>query len=512
MNSIDSIKNMRYDTIRFQNYLLISPIDHPLKIDALISNTYLQPNTLFNDRSVEKTYEALNSIGSIKYVNIGFSELNDSLLNCHINVVLSKFIQVAYEAGATYSSTTATSTRAIGGAANISFVHRNAFKGSESLSLNLKASAEHMDIWAQEFGGQLGLKIPKFIFPVGKSDFKHSLHANTELSFGYKYQFRPKQFETTIMNGGVQYTWNDRFYKHSFQLINLNYIYYPHIDSYFRRLYLEPTVNTVTQKVEPSKFNPASFDNILIMSLGYFGTFSNAVASRPLQSYTTARYSFESAGSSIYGISKLFGLPQESNGVYRLLGVQYSQYLKGEYNITHHSIFDKNNRLVYHVGLGFMVPFANSDIVPYQKRFYSGGANSIRGWSEGTLGPGSYRRYQISGRDFNQVGDVKLELNIEYRTKIYRWFEGALFVDAGNVWTVKEYENQKDGAFHFNSFANQIAVAYGLGLRMDFSFFIFRMDMGVKLRDPVQEVQNRWRLEPTLMQDVALQIAIGYPF
>lgn len=509
-NSQDSV--MRNDTIRMKDYFLISPITHPLSLDALVQNTFIDPKARFTDRNVDKTYEALNSIGSIKYVSITFKEHNDSLLNCYINVVLGKFVQTSSEVGATYSATTATNPRAIGGAASLSFIHRNAFKGSESLSLNLKASAEKMDIWAQEYGGQVALRIPKFVFPIGSYEAKRKLHASTEFNYGLKYQFRPTQFETTIMNGGVQYSWVERYYRHTFQLINLNYIIYPQIDTTFEKVYLKPFYNVETKQIEPSRFNPTNFENVFIMSMGYFGSYTNAVTSRPLQSFTNTRYSVDFAGNSLYGLSTLLGFPQDSMGVYRLLGVRYSQYIKADLNLTHHSIIDKNNRIVSHVGLGVVSPFANADIVPFQKRFYSGGANSIRGWAEGTLGPGTYKRFNGKNRDFNQVGDLKFELNVEYRAKISGVFEGAAFIDAGNVWTIKDYDTQAGGTFHINSFISEIAIAYGLGVRCDFSFFILRTDVGVKLRDPVLPPENRWRFSPTYHQDVAFQIAIGYPF
>jgi Omp85 superfamily domain len=509
---LDSTKTLNVDTTQFRNYYLISTSDHPLKMDALVLNTYIEPNTIYSDRMVEKTYEGLNSIGSIKYVNISFKEQNDSMLNCYINVVPSKYIQTTYEAGGTYSATTTNYTSAFGGTANVGLIHRNAFKGSETLSVNFKAAAEKMDIWSQEYGGNAALKFPKFMFPIGSYDAKRKLHASTEFSFGYKYQFRPTQFEMTIMNGGIQYSWKERFYRHTFQLLNLNYIYYPQIDPKFDSAYLKPTTDPNTKLLTPSKFNPSSFENHLIMSMGYMGSYSNSNSSRPLQNFITTRYSIESAGSSLYGLSTLLGFPRDSLGVYRLLGVRYSQYVRGEFNITYHNVINKNNKVVYHFGTGVVAPFANAEIVPFEKRFYSGGANSIRGWAEGTLGPGTYKRFDGKMRDFNQVGDIKLEMNMEYRAKIWRWFEGAAFIDAGNVWTIKDYKSQAGGAFHLNSFISEIAIAYGLGLRADFSFFIFRADLGVKLRDPALEPEARWRLSPSFKQDVAIQIAFGYPF
>ena len=119
---------------------------------------------------------------------------------------------------------------------------------------------------------------------------------------------------------------------------------------------------------------------------------------------------------------------------------------------------------MYHLGAGLAVPYGNADVIPFEKRFYSGGANSVRGWGESMLGPGAYQRITSLPRDFNQVGDIKLDMNMEYRGKMFWLMEGALFLDAGNVWTIKDYETQPLGVFHFDTFLNQIAIAYGMAI------------------------------------------------
>lgn len=232
-----------------------------------------------------------------------------------------------------------------------------------------------------------------------------------------------------------------------------------------------------------------------------------------MKNYSSMRYSFEAAGNMLYAMNHLLGtVPNSSDSSYRFFGIRYSQYIKAEYNITRHQIFDKDNRFVYHLGVGVGMPYGNADVIPYEKRFYSGGANSIRGWSESTLGPGVYQRISNNRRDYNQVGDIKLDMSMEYRAKLFRILEGALFLDAGNIWTIKDYETQKGGTFKFDTFMKQIAMAYGVGLRWDFSFFIFRMDMGVKLFDPVRPRIDQWRVNPTFKDDFAFHFAIGYPF
>jgi hypothetical protein len=281
-------------------------------------------------------------------------------------------------------------------------------------------------------------------------------------------------------------------------LLDLSYVYFPWISTQFRDSFL------VT-----GKYNKYNYDDYLIMRISYSSSFSSFNAARPMRNYFTYRYGVETAGNVLYGINKLLKTPASSDG-YRVFNIRYSQYVKGEFNSSYHHIIDKNNKIVYHFGLGVGVPYGNAEIIPFERRFYSGGANSIRGWSESTLGPGTYERFSSRRRDYNQVGDIKLDMNMEYRAKMFWVLEGALFVDAGNIWTMRDYENQPGGVFQFDTFSKQIALAYGAGVRMDFDFLLLRVDLGLKLYDPVKK-SNPWTIVPT-WNDMALHLAIGYPF
>ena len=285
-------------------------------------------------------------------------------------------------------------------------------------------------------------------------------------------------------------------------MFDLSYVQFPYINQVFKDSFLNP--------VKP-KFTPYNYEDHFIMRIGYSGTHTTFNANQPMRNYSIEHYSIETAGNFLYGLSHLLGNVKDSTGAYKVFGIRYAQYVKGEFNITHHQIFDSENRFVYHLDVGIGVPYGNGDVIPFEKRFYSGGANSVRGWSESTLGPGIYQRITSLPRDFNQVGDIKLDMNMEYRTKMFWLLEGALFLDAGNVWTIKNYDTQPGGVFQFDTFASQIAIAYGLGLRFDFSFFIARIDLGFKLYNPVLTRREQWRVSPGI-DDMALHFAIGYPF
>lgn len=491
----DLANKVEMDTVQFRDYMLISPKKRILKLDALVQNTFINPNSLYSDDAVERTYSALNSLGPIKYVNINFKEVDKNSLDCYIVVIPSKTVSLSTELEATYSA----GYWGMGG--NISTVNRNVFKGAETLSLLFRGAFEKQEvIWAKEYGVQAGLKFPRFILPVGSYDFKRNIHANTEFTSSFSYQDRPGEFTTTNVGGGINYSWNRKQFRHSVQFCNLSYVQI-HTEQAFRDSFLNP--------LKP-KFNPYNYNNHLIMAMGYAGSYSSFNANRPMQDYSTARYSIETAGNMLYALNNLMG-SSKVDGSYTFYKVRYSQYAKTEFNLTHHQIFDKDNRMVYHFGAGVGIPYGNADVIPYEKRFFSGGANSVRGWGESMLGPGTYNRITGSSRDFNQVGDVKLDMNMEYRAKIFSILEGALFLDGGNVWTIKDYETQNGGTFKFDTFMTQIALAYGIGFRLDFSFVIVRVDLGTKLFNPALSKSDQWRTKP-VWNDMALHFAIGYPF
>jgi len=490
----DLVNKVEMDTTQSRGFILISPKKRILKLDALVQNTFINPNSLYSDDAVERTYSSLNSLGPIKYTNISFKEVENNQLDCYIVIIPSKTVSLSTELEATYSA----GYWGVGG--NINTVNRNAFKGGETLSMLVRGAFEKQEaIWAQEYGVQVGLKFPRFMLPVGSYDFKRNMHANTEFTSAFSYQDRPGEFTTTNAGAGINYSWNRKQFRHTIQLLNLSYVQI-HTEQAFRDSFLNP--------IKP-RFNPYNYNNHLIMSMGYMGTYTSFNANRPLQDYTTVRYSVETAGNVLYGLSNLLGNKKVGSS-YEFFNVSYSQYAKTELNLTFHQIFDKDNRLVYHIGTGVGIPYGNADVIPYEKRFFSGGANSVRGWGESMLGPGTYNRISGSSRDFNQVGDIKLDMNIEYRGKMFWLVEGALFADAGNIWTIKNYDTQQGGTFKFNTFANQIALAYGAGLRLDLSFVIIRLDIGAKLFDPTA-ISDRWRTKPG-WNDLAWHFGIGYPF
>ena len=177
-------------------------------------------------------------------------------------------------------------------------------------------------------------------------------------------------------------------------------------------------------------------------------------------------------------------------------------------------MIDARNSLVFHVGLGVAYPYGNSKVLPFEKRYFSGGANSVRGWSVRSLGPGGFKNENEERLDFiKHTGDVKLDLNVEFRTHLFWKLNGALFVDAGNIWTLRSDSEQRDGQFKFNKFYDQLAVAYGIGIRFDLDYLILRFDGGMKAINPMRRGRDKYPItHPNFNRDFAFHFAVGYPF
>ncbi len=197
-----------------------------------------------------------------------------------------------------------------------------------------------------------------------------------------------------------------------------------------------------------------------------------------------------------------------------MANIPFAQYLKGDFDYTKNMQIDDRNAVVFHVGAGIAYPYANSKVLPFEKRYFSGGANSVRGWSIRSLGPGGYRGSEDGRMDFiKQSGDIKFDINLEYRTHLFWKLNGAAFIDAGNIWTIRNDVEQQDGLFKFNRFYRQIAASYGLGIRFDLDYLILRFDGGMKSINPMERRRDRYPvIRPKFSRDFAFHFAVGYPF
>ena len=484
------------DTLILENYEIVYENERNIRPSVLIQSTHIIPGETYSDRAIERSYSSINSLSAVKYMDINFREVGTNKLDAHIIITPNKLQSISTDVEGTYSA----GYWGFGG--NINYGHRNIFKGSESFSLRGRASYEYQgkDQHAYEFGGDAGLKFPTFLLPFASREMKRNIRATTEINGTYSFRRRPKEYTGIITGIGFKYNWSERFQvKHNYDVLNISYVYYPYISPEYR------------DYLSTSPYFVYNFQNHLIMRMGYNGSYSGFRPFQPLRNYSTYGYGIETAGNLLYGLNNLFQSKKDAEDAYKIFGIRYAQYIKTEFNISHHQIFDKNNRIVYHAGLGVAVPYGNNNLIPFEKRFFSGGANSVRGWTAYQLGPGTYKSSRAF-IDYNtQMGDIKIDMNMEYRTKLFWKLDGALFLDAGNVWTIRNYDTQPGGVFKFSDFVGQMGVAYGVGIRADLSFFVIRLDLGLKLHNPALSRTERWRTNIT-KDDYAFNLAIGYPF
>lgn len=485
-----------------------------LRPHIVLNKCFIVPNELYNELLTNQTYSALSQLNILKNINISYHVIDDKL-KCVITAIPQKKQEVSVELEGTNSG------GFFGLGSGITYKHRNIFKRSEELRIGVKGEYEMVtpnfgsfDDNYFEIGLEAGLTIPRFMMPFMDKDFRRATNATSQLKSSYVFQRRPGYFTRTVFSTGLTYNWNSRVRtntRHKLNLLEVNYIHVPELDSIFKQ-----GLSVGAQKY--------SFSDQFIISTGYTFSKSNSNSvnkwKKPIYNFTV---SVESAGNALYLLSDIVGLDKNADGERKIFGTIYAQYLRGTLDYSRTFLLDDNNSIAWHIGFGMAYPYGNFKEVPIQKRFFAGGGNSVRGWAVRTLGPGAFRpksRDKEFDNFFYHSGDLKFDFNIEYRSKLFWLFEMATFVDLGNVWTIKNDSDRPDGQFKFDSFYKQIAAAWGVGLRMDFDYFLLRVDVGFKAYDPeangsgVGEKTERWpiRYPYKLNKNAALHIAVGYPF
>ena len=500
------------DSVHYKGFPIYYKDKLYLRPKVLTNNLSIVPGSLYNEPDVQRTYSTFGRLQALKYTNIRFFETqvgDTAKLNAYVMLTKSKYQSVSFELEGTNSAGD------LGAAASVSFQNRNMFKGSETFMIKLRGAYEavsglqggynHEDY--TELGAEATINFPRFLFPFLSNDFRRKIRATTEFGVQYNYQIRP-EFSRIIASANWSYKWGLQRQRaqHRIDLLDINYLYMPSISQEFRDKYLNNEQNYIL------KYN---YDDRLIVRTGYSYTYNSAgqalMNNAIIGNSYSIRFNFESAGNLLYAFARMTNMKKNEDGEYSLLSIPFAQYVKGDFDFAKNIVIDNRNSIAFHVGAGIAVPYGNATIVPFEKRYFSGGANSVRGWSVRDLGPGVFPG---DGNFMNQSGDVKLDASIEYRTRLFWKFRGAVFVDAGNIWTLRDYKDQPGGKFEFNKFYKQIAVAYGLGLRLDLDFFVLRFDGGMKAVNPVYNTKKEHFpiIHPKFSRDFAFHFAVGYPF
>ena len=501
------------DTVSYKGLQFLFDDKPYIRPNTLANFNYIQPKGLYKEQDVQNTYTSMGRLRALKYTNIRFDEVmqNDSaMLDANLLLTKGKNQSLSFEIEGTNSAGD------LGAAASMTFQHRNLFKGSETFTVKVRGAYEAITGLQEgyenddykEYGIETSLNFPEFKFPFLSSDYKRRIRATSEVGIDYNSQKRP-EFTRTLASASWGYRWVDgKSSQHRFDLLDVSYIYVPWKSDNFRA-YLENLTDRNSILIK-------SYEDQLIVRMGYSYTYNSAkdktLTSNKRNSYSI-RVNLEEAGNLLYlGSKAIHSAPKADKG-YEIANIPFAQYVKGDFDFARNWYIDKRNSFVFHIGMGIAYPYGNSQILPFEKRYFSGGPNSVRGWSVRSLGPGSYRGADGNMNYINHSGDIKLDINLEYRTHLFWKFNGAAFIDAGNIWNIRHYEGQEEGTFRFNRFYKQLAMAYGLGLRFDLDYLIIRFDGGMKAINPMRTGKDKYPfLRPNFSRDFAFHFAVGYPF
>ncbi len=457
------------------------------------------PGEVYRQDEINRTYSRLSALKVFSSVNVITNQSDTNKVDCTISLAQSKL-----QGFKTNLETSINSTGLFGISPQLSYYHKNIFGGGELFNMSLMGNFQFKfddKIHSNEFGVSAGLSLPRF-FPLPYRLFQGAI-PRTDINLSYNYQSRP-EYTRNIISTSFGYTGNiSNYLYYQIYPIQLNVVRIDNMeDDFFASL-----VN------DPYLWN-AYIDHFDLGSGATLYYTTNA-ATIPQESYFYTRFQVDIAGNMLSLFDPI--LKNDDSGSKLVWGTPYSQFARAELTLGKTWVWGRNNGQAlatrFLVGVGHA--YGNSYSMPYEKQFYGGGANSLRGWQARSVGPGTSKMI-----DFfiipNQTGDAKLEFNLEYRFDMFWKVEGAAFVDAGNVWTI---ETQKDllayddgSALRWNRFGRSLAADWGMGVRLNLDFILLRLDLGMKVHDPSRE--DPWiRPGQWLKRDnFAVHFGVGYPF
>ena len=499
----------------FSDYYFIYHSRPRVNPKVITQSVFFREKNIFTQNDVEQTYKNLSDLKNFRFTNIKFTENKDTLQDNHSLGALDCKIDLTRMPVHYYNIETETTNSGgdLGLAGNISYQNRNLFRNAEIFSLKLNGALEVQKIFGEnspqqvinklpfntvETGAEANLEIPKFLIPIGPEKFPKYFKPKTTLKTGLNYQQRP-DYTRYVLNASFGYEWKENeSKKHILIPFEVNSIKI-HPDSSFIAI-----INSIKDKQ-----TQLSYKDNLCASLRYSFIFNNQKVNKS-SDFSYFRGNIETSGNTLWLASRIINMKQDEVGIYEIFNIRYSQYVKVDADYRFYNILNKHTSMVYRVAGGLAVPYGNIDIMPFDKSFYVGGANGLRAWKLYEMGPGAYSDTAVV--KFYKTGDIHLEANAEYRFDIYKYFKGAMFLDAGNIWLRKNNPQYPDAQFKINEFYKQIAIGGGIGARFDFSFFIIRIDAAIPLRDPRREPSQRWVFDEIKLTKVNYNLGIGYPF
>lgn len=524
-NATEAATNHNYllslDTLNYQGLEIVYHGSKPnIRPSVLRRLVRLRSGSMFNERRVTNTYENLMGVNYIHSANILFSqqsgepmrkvtfvgdhwsdtaETTEGMLDCEIRLspAMRQSVRADVEASTTSSF--------YGLSATVGYQNQNLFRGAEQIDMSFtfgyefrRADSELSNRNSTEFGGMVGVTFPQFLFPIDLDPRGVLLNPQTRLEFSINHQDR-KFYDRVLSNVSFGYSWanshRDLFVLRPFDvsMVKVNYVSTEFLDR-LQNPYLRDSYTTQ-------------------MMAGISGSYTHGAQNITNQSrYHSLRVGFATSGNLLSGIQSLAGAPK-TDGHYTLFGIRYAQYLRTDITWAQATPLNDALTLAYRLYGGVIIPYGNSrnESLPADQLFYAGGVNSMRGWSVRTLGPGSSA--EVNSGYPSQFGNLRLEANAELRFPLGGIFSGATFLDAGNVWYTSNIKGIPEGAaFEPRKALSQVALNTGVGLRLNLSVLLLRLDWGIQLHDPGKPAGERWVILDPSFRNTALHFGIGYPF
>jgi len=540
------------DSLTYNNFNLYSVNGMRYRPKALADAIFITPGEIYKDIDRTRTYRHISELKTFKYPDIDYI-VNDADTSLTANIFLTP--RKKYSLGASFD-VTQSNIQTVGFSFSGSVLTRNVFRGAETLELSaigsFGASKNPSDTKDQffdinEFGANLKLTIPRFFSPFNTDKIVPKyMSPSTRISLGATSQKNIGLDKQTI-SGIYNYRWYPSApITNRLDLFNIQFVKNLNTNNYFE-VYQNSynTLNSIAQDIGyiPTNENlviPQGAESFLVDVLN--GTPPNNIDDEQIQSvkninerkdrltednlifasnfgftkdkrenlfdndFSIFRAKLELAGNALTALTKITGQEKNENDKYEVFGVAFSQYVKTELDYVKHWSLGDKNILAMRSFFGFAIPYGNSTSIPFSRSFFAGGTNDNRAWTAYNLGPGT----TSSLNEFNEA-NLKLAFSLEHRYNLFGNFNGAFFVDAGNIWNALDDVEDEDATFNDFSSLGDMAVGAGFGLRYDFSFFVVRFDIGFKAHDPSYKDQNRW-FNDFNFNNAVYNIGINYPF
>lgn len=491
--SPDEAKPHRKFTIG--NVTLSYPKEIPIRTYVLEELNVLHPGMPYSERAVNATYSRLSNLSVFNSVNVTMNPVTDNVVDCDINL-LNGGVQ-GFKANLEAS---VNSTGLFGISPQLNYFHKNFFHGGELFNLGLKGNFQFKTkdkIRSTEFSVSSSLRIPKLI-GLPNSLFRGPNLPHTDLTLGFSYQDRP-EYKRMMISTSFGYTGTFRR--------NFTYQFFPFQANIVR---LGNISESFAERLVKDLFLLNAYSDHFDMGMGGMLYYTTDPTPIPKRTFTYGRLSFDLAGN----VLSLFNSAMPTNQVnqHTIWQIPYAQYVRGELQLGQTFRFGDGDTqavaLRFLVGAGY--GYGNSTTVPFEKQFYAGGANSMRGWQARALGPGRVQPWTEYFLIPSQTGDFKMEANVEYRFPVVWKLEGALFADAGNVWNLRMADYMEGSNFSFDT----IAADWGMGVRVNLEFILVRIDLGLKVYEPCRPAGERLIGPEQWLQsgNFALHFGVGYPF